>query len=111
MVVRLECDIVYQTLILTISPLCVFLQAYFKLAEMHANGLKLSDPVPVPLAAINCVILGCANIWDVDRAYQTFESIGSTFGLRPDVHSINALLEAFGKNRKVCDIHNLFIGT
>ena len=78
-----------------------FLQAYFKLAEMHSSGQ------PVPLAAINCVILGCASIWDADRAYQTFESIGSTFGLRPDVHSINALLEAFGKNRKVCAPHKL----
>lgn len=71
------------------------LQAYFKLAEMHGKG------EPVPLAAINCVILGCAKIWDADRAYQTFESIDGTFGLRPDVHSINALLEAFGKNKKV----------
>ncbi|KAG0569430.1 hypothetical protein KC19_6G090200 [Ceratodon purpureus] len=76
--------------------------AYFKLAEMHANGQ------PVPLAAINCVILGCANIWDADRAYQTFESINGTFGLRPDVHSINALLDAFGKNRKTVEAVKLF---
>ncbi|KAG0625771.1 hypothetical protein M758_2G080100 [Ceratodon purpureus] len=76
--------------------------AYFKLAEMHSSGQ------PVPLAAINCVILGCASIWDADRAYQTFESIGSTFGLRPDVHSINALLEAFGKNRKTVEAVKLF---
>lgn len=73
----------------------VHLQAYFKLAEMHASGQA------VPLAAINCVILGCAIIWDAGRAYQTFDSVGSTFALRPDVHSMNALLEAFGKNRKV----------
>lgn len=65
---------------------------------MHGSGH------PVSLPAINCVLLGCANIWDADRAYQTFEAIGSIFGLRPDVHSINALLDAFGKNRKVADI-------
>lgn len=76
--------------------------AYFKLAEMHASGQ------PVPIAAINCVILGCANIWDADRAYQTFESISSTFGLRPDSHSINALLEAFGKNKKTAEAVKLF---
>lgn len=71
------------------------MQAYFTLAEMHSAGQ------PVPLAAVNCVVMGCANVWDADRAYQTFDAIGSTFGLRPDVHSINALLDAFGKNRKV----------
>jgi len=76
--------------------------AYFKLAEMHGKG------EPVPLAAINCVILGCAKIWDADRAYQTFESIDGTFGLRPDVHSINALLEAFGKNKKTAEAVKLF---
>lgn len=77
--------------------MCLFpwLQAYFKLAEMQSSGQQ------VPLAAVNCVILGCANVWDADRAYQTFDAIGSTFGLTPDVHSINALLDAFGKNRKV----------
>jgi Na+-translocating ferredoxin:NAD+ oxidoreductase RnfE subunit len=77
--------------------MCFFpwLQAYFKLAEMQSSGQQ------VPLAAVNCVILGCANVWDADRAYQTFDAIGSTFGLTPDVHSINALLDAFGKNRKV----------
>jgi hypothetical protein len=47
------------------------------------------------------VLQGCANIWDVDRAYQTFEAISTTFGLTPDIHSINALLDAFGKARKV----------
>lgn len=49
------------------------------------------------LAALNCLILGCANIWDLDRAYQTFNSIDSTFGLTPNVHSYNALICAFKK--------------
>ncbi|KAL8533652.1 hypothetical protein ACS0TY_009886 [Phlomoides rotata] len=49
------------------------------------------------IAALNCIILGCANIWDLDRAYQTFASIGDIFGLSPDIHSYNALICAFGK--------------
>ncbi|OAE33294.1 hypothetical protein AXG93_1200s1560 [Marchantia polymorpha subsp. ruderalis] len=76
--------------------------AYYKLAEMHAAGK------PVALAAINCVIQGCSNIWDYDRAYQTFEAIGTTFGLMPDVHSCNALLDVFGKNRKTSEVLQIY---
>ncbi|EPS71121.1 hypothetical protein M569_03636 [Genlisea aurea] len=49
------------------------------------------------ISSLNCVILGCANIWDVDRAYQTFNAIAATFGLTPNIHSYNALICAFGK--------------
>ncbi|XP_017436128.1 pentatricopeptide repeat-containing protein At1g26460, mitochondrial isoform X2 [Vigna angularis] len=68
---------------------------YFQLENLnHAERPYKS------VAALNCVILGCANIWDLDRAYQTFESIGSTFGLSPDIHSYNGLIYAFGKLKK-----------
>lgn len=60
------------------------------------------------LAALNCIILGCANIWDLDRAYQTFESIGSTFGLSPDIHSYNGLMHAFGKLKKTHEASRVF---
>lgn len=53
------------------------------------------------MAALNCIILGCANIWDLDRAYQTFEAISSSFGLTPNIHSYNALIFAFGRLKKV----------
>ncbi|KAG8383040.1 hypothetical protein BUALT_Bualt05G0143100 [Buddleja alternifolia] len=59
--------------------------------------LSQADPPYKSIAALNCVILGCANIWDVDRAYQTFNAIDSTFGLTPNIHSYNALICAFGK--------------
>lgn len=49
------------------------------------------------VAALNCIILGCANIWDIDRAYQTFAAIEASFGLTPNIHSYNALIHAFGK--------------
>ena len=71
-------------------------QVYFQL-----ESLSRADPPYKSVAALNCIILGCANIWDLDRAYQTFEAISSTFGLTPDIHSYNALMLAFGKLRKV----------
>lgn len=52
------------------------------------------------VAAINCVLLGCANIWDLDRAYETFQAMDK-IGMIPDIHSYNALLYAFGKHQKV----------
>lgn len=61
------------------------------------ENLSRVDPPVKSLAALNCVILGCANIWDIERAYQTFAAIESTFGLTPDIHSYNALIYAFGK--------------
>ena len=65
------------------------------------ENLSHADPPYKLVAALNCVILGCANIWDLDRAYQTFEAISSSFGLAPDVHSYNALMYAFGRLKKV----------
>ncbi|KAK4764447.1 hypothetical protein SAY87_013885 [Trapa incisa] len=52
------------------------------------------------VAALNCVILGCANIWDLDRAYATFEAINGDFGLSLNTHSYNALIVTFGKPKK-----------
>lgn len=78
-------------------------QVYFQL-----ENLSRADPPYKSVAALNCVILGCANIWDLDRAYQTFEAIGSSFGLTPDIHSYNALMYAFGKLKKVGHLMNEF---
>ncbi|KAL8218740.1 hypothetical protein R6Q57_022113 [Mikania cordata] len=64
------------------------------------ENLSRADPPYKSVAALNCIILGCANIWDVDRAYQTFSAMESSFGLTPDIHSYNALLCAFGKLHK-----------
>ncbi|CAN6477308.1 unnamed protein product [Victoria cruziana] len=69
---------------------------YFQL-----ENLSRADPPYKSVAALNCIILGCANIWDLDRAYQTFEAINGTFCLTPDIHSYNALMSAFGKLKKV----------
>ncbi|MCL7045143.1 hypothetical protein MKW94_001766 [Papaver nudicaule] len=76
---------------------------YFQLENLsHAEQPYKS------VAALNCIILGCANIWDLDRAYQTFESISSSFGLTPDIHSYNALMCAFGKLKKTPEASKVF---
>ncbi|KAL9149166.1 hypothetical protein ABFS82_12G092600 [Erythranthe guttata] len=64
------------------------------------ENLSRADPPYKSIAALNCIILGCANIWDLDRAYQTFNDINATFGLTPNIHSYNALICAFGKLSK-----------
>lgn len=76
---------------------------YFQL-----ENLSRADPPYKSVAALNCIILGCANIWDLDRAYQTFEAIGSTFGLTPNIHSYNALMYAFGKLKKTFEATRVF---
>ncbi|PIN21950.1 hypothetical protein CDL12_05363 [Handroanthus impetiginosus] len=72
------------------------------------ENLSQADPPFKSVAALNCVILGCANIWDVDRAYQTFNAIDATFGLIPNVHSYNALICAFGKLSKTDEAVKVF---
>ncbi|XP_031274453.1 pentatricopeptide repeat-containing protein At1g26460, mitochondrial [Pistacia vera] len=76
---------------------------YFQL-----ENLSNADPPYKSVTALNCIILGCANIWDLDRAYQTFEAIGSSFGLTPDIHSYNALMYAFGKLKKTFEASRVF---
>ncbi|XP_059648773.1 pentatricopeptide repeat-containing protein At1g26460, mitochondrial [Cornus florida] len=72
------------------------------------ENLRQADRPYTSVAALNCVILGCANIWDVDRAYQTFNAIGSSFDLMPDIHSYNSLMHAFGKLNKTIEASSVF---
>ncbi|XP_010527740.1 PREDICTED: pentatricopeptide repeat-containing protein At1g26460, mitochondrial-like [Tarenaya hassleriana] len=76
---------------------------YFQL-----ENLSRADPPYKSVAALNCIILGCANTWDLDRAYQTFEAISGSFGLTPNIHSYNALLCAFGKLKKTFEATRVF---
>ncbi|KAL6656909.1 hypothetical protein ACP70R_004689 [Stipagrostis hirtigluma subsp. patula] len=75
---------------------------------VQLENLSRADPPYKSVAALNCVILGCANIWDLDRAYETFEAIKEKFELTPDIHSYNALLYAFGKQKKTGEACNVF---
>ncbi|KAF5443423.1 hypothetical protein F2P56_035978 [Juglans regia] len=76
---------------------------YFQL-----ENLSRGHPPYKSVAALNCIILGCANIWDLDRAYQTFEAISSSFGLTPDIHSYNTLMYAFGRLKKTFEASRVF---
>ncbi|KAM0894244.1 hypothetical protein ACQ4PT_024597 [Festuca glaucescens] len=62
---------------------------------VQLENLSSADPPYKSVSALNCVILCCANIWDTERAYETFEALKEKFGLTPDIHSYNALLHAF----------------
>ncbi|NP_001337101.1 pentatricopeptide repeat-containing protein At1g26460, mitochondrial isoform X1 [Zea mays] len=72
------------------------------------ENLIHADPPYKSLAALNCVVLGCANIWDINRAYETFVAIKEKFDLTPDIHSYNALLCAFGKLKQTGEACNVF---
>jgi len=78
-------------------------EVYFQL-----ESLSQGDTPYKSVAALNCIILGCANTWDLDRAYQTFEAISASFGLTPNIDSYNALLYAFGKVKKTFEATNVF---
>ncbi|XVF03219.1 hypothetical protein REPUB_Repub04eG0242600 [Reevesia pubescens] len=72
------------------------------------ENLSRADPPFKSVAALNCIVLGCGNIWDIERAYQTFDAISSSFGLTPDIHSYNALIYAFGKLKKTFEASRVF---
>jgi hypothetical protein len=78
------------------NTVCSSPQVYVQL-----ENLSRADPPYKSVAALNCVILGCANIWDLDRAYETFVATKEKFELTPDIHSYNALLCAFGRKKRV----------
>ncbi|KAJ0973889.1 hypothetical protein J5N97_015854 [Dioscorea zingiberensis] len=75
---------------------------------VQLENLSNADPPYKSVAALNCVILGCANIWDLDRAYETFEAISGKLGMVPDIHSYNALICAFGKLKKTSEASKVF---
>ncbi|WOK99341.1 pentatricopeptide repeat-containing protein [Canna indica] len=75
---------------------------------IQLENLSHAEPPYKSVAALNCVILGCANIWDLDRAYETFEAISGKIGLTPDIHSYNALICAFGKLKKADEASKVF---
>lgn len=76
---------------------------YFQL-----ENLSRADPPYKSVAALNCVILGCANTWDLNRAYQTFEAIKGLFELTPNIHSYNALMCAFGRLKQTPEASRVF---
>ncbi|VVA92738.1 unnamed protein product [Arabis nemorensis] len=78
-------------------------EVYFQL-----ETLSQGDTPYKSVAALNCIILGCANTWDLDRAYQTFDAISASFGLTPNIDSYNALIYAFGKVKKTSEATRVY---
>ncbi|CAI5999706.1 unnamed protein product [Closterium sp. NIES-64] len=77
-------------------------KGYSTLESMHAQGEV------VALAALNCVVAGCAMQRDVGRAQLTFDEITRTFQLQPDTHSFNALMECYSGVADVRTVVQLF---
>lgn len=99
-----SCYILFYIIVSNLHSSDFVTQVYYQL-----ENLSQADPPYKSIAALNCIILGCAKTWDVDRAYQTFNAIDSVFGLTPNIHSYNGLICAFGKLRKVN--HGFFLFT
>ncbi|KAF9624168.1 hypothetical protein IFM89_008106 [Coptis chinensis] len=75
---------------------------------VQLETLSQADPPHKSVAALNCILLGCANIWDLNRAYETFVAFSKNFGLTPDIHSYNALMYAYGKLKKIDEASSVF---
>ncbi|CAN8291533.1 unnamed protein product [Cochlearia groenlandica] len=78
-------------------------EVYFQLEKLSQGDTPYKS-----VAALNCIILGCANTWDLDRSYQTFEAISASFGLTPNIDSYNALIYAFGKVKKTFEATRVY---
>ncbi|CAI5475152.1 unnamed protein product [Closterium sp. Yama58-4] len=84
------------------SSVDVLDKGYSMLEGMHAQGEV------VALAALNCVVAGCAMQRDVGRAQLTLDEITRTFGLQPDTHSFNALMDCYSGVADVRTVVQLF---
>ncbi|THU44495.1 hypothetical protein C4D60_Mb02t07980 [Musa balbisiana] len=100
---RIPCLYMWHTFHKTIIIIYYVLLVYIQL-----ENLSRAHPLYKSVAAFNCVILGCANIWDLDLAYETFEAISEKIGTTPDVHSYNALMCVFGKLRMTTEACKMF---
>lgn len=50
-------------------------------------------PEKVGIDEVNCVIAACSHAGDLDRAFQTYDEVETTFGLEKNINTFNALLE------------------
>lgn len=60
-------------------------------------GLSLEvssmQPKTVGIEEVNCIIAACSAAADLHRAFQTYDEVEKTFGLKKNVDTFNALLE------------------
>eukprot|EP00698_Gefionella_okellyi_P007429 TRINITY_DN1811_c0_g1_i4.p1 TRINITY_DN1811_c0_g1~~TRINITY_DN1811_c0_g1_i4.p1 ORF type:complete len:412 (-),score=85.43 TRINITY_DN1811_c0_g1_i4:18-1253(-) len=69
-------------------------RVYYILLDMRNQNKRVTLPM------LNCVLLACANVEDVERAEATFAEVTS-FGLLPDLWTYNALLRTYAVTGKV----------
>lgn len=62
------------------------------LKAMNAEWTDMS-PKGVGIDEVNCIIAACSLAGDLDRAFQTYDEVESTFGLTKNTDTYNALLE------------------
>ena len=55
---------------------------------------RMAEHLPVPIAALDCLILGCAIDGDVDRAFHAFAQAESLYDTKPQLSTFQALLIA-----------------
>ncbi|CAM9951523.1 unnamed protein product, partial [Ectocarpus sp. 12 AP-2014] len=68
-------------------------QAYYTLTLLKENG------EPVPVEAVNAIIVGCAIRQAVDRCFATAEALPVVFELAPNLDTYNALMHVLGAMR------------
>ncbi|CAM9167910.1 unnamed protein product, partial [Ectocarpus sp. 4 AP-2014] len=70
-------------------------QAYYTLTLLKENG------EPVPVEAVNAIIVACAIRQAVDRCFATAEALPVVFELAPNLDTYNALTHVLGAMRAV----------
>ncbi|CAB1117756.1 unnamed protein product [Ectocarpus sp. CCAP 1310/34] len=68
-------------------------QAYYTLTLLKENG------EPVPVEAVNAIIVACAIRQAVDRCFATAEALPVVFELAPNLDTYNALMHVLGAMR------------
>lgn len=58
-------------------------------------------PTSVGIDELNCIMAACSAAQDLDRAFQTYDEIGSRFKLERNVDTYNALLEGCVQTRRI----------
>ena len=66
---------------------CVLL--LHSLLSLHNRMVK---PLPVPVAALDSLILGCCDSSKVDRAFHAFSQAERVYGVKPQLSTFQALL-------------------
>ena len=81
-------------------------QVYYAIIELF----RQDNSLPVPILAVNAIILGAGSRGQLDRAFATFKECQTLFKQPPSIFSYNALLHAISLSRlpSVVNILSIF---